>query len=155
MSELKASNLVWKRLRKVLVTTTALAAVGAGRLCLFRGSDPAGRRWRDHPEPVAVSAPFNSRIKQVYVRPGDFVRAGQKIAMVESPSIARTLAELTVEKARMVARIAQLEARRNVVAALLPVAEANTEHGQSFLDSLIAARAKGLAVISRFRSFPR
>ena len=46
----------------------------------------------------------------------------------------------------MMARIAQLEARRNVVAALLPVAEANTEHGQSFLDSLIAARAKGLAV---------
>ena len=66
--------------------------------------------------------------------------------MVESPSIARTLADLTVEKARMMARIAQLEARRNVVAALLPVAEANTEHGQSFLDSLIAARAKGLAV---------
>ncbi len=46
----------------------------------------------------------------------------------------------------MMARIAQLEARSNVVAALLPMAEANTEQGQSFLDSLMAAGAKGLAV---------
>ena len=147
MSELKASNLVWKRLRKVLVTTTALAAVGGGVVYAYLGGrillDADGVITQTR---IAVSAPFDSRIKQVYVRPGDFVRAGQKIAMVESPSIARTLADLTVEKARMMARIAQLEARRNVVAALLPVAEANTEHGQSFLDSLIAARAKGLAV---------
>ena len=147
MSELKASNLVWKRLRNVLVTTTALAAVGGGVVYAYLGGrillDADGVITQNR---IAVSAPFDSRIKQVYVRPGDFVRAGQKIAMVESPSIARTLADLTVEKARMMARIAQLEARRNVVAALLPVAEANTEHGQSFLDSLIAARAKGLAV---------
>ena len=86
MSELKASNLVWKRLRKVLVTTTALAAVGGGVVYAYLGGrillDADGVITQTR---IAVSAPFDSRIKQVYVRPGDFVRAGQKIAMVEFP----------------------------------------------------------------------
>ena len=147
MSELKASNVVWKRLRNVLITAIGFAAVGGGVVYAYFGGrillDADGMITRNR---ISVSAPFDSRIKQLYVRPGDFVRAGQKIAMVESPSIARTLADLTVEKARMMARIAQLEARRTVVAALLPMAKANTEQGQSFLGNLMAARAKGLTV---------
>ena len=50
------------------------------------------------------------------------MEAGQKIAVVESTSISRTLAELAVEKARLDTRIAAIEARQAAVGVLLPAA---------------------------------
>ena len=84
MSELKASKVVWKRLRNVLITAICFAAVGSGVGYAYFGGrillDADGMITRNR---ISVSAPLDSRIKQVYVRPGDFVRAGQKVATVE------------------------------------------------------------------------
>jgi multidrug resistance efflux pump len=96
---------------------------------------------------VAVAAPWRDAwVREVYVRPGDRVEAGQKIATVESATISRSLAELAAEKARIGGRVAQLEGRRAVVTTLLPLAESSAAEAQAFLGKVQSAGANGLAV---------
>ena len=101
--ELQASKVGWKKLRRVVLTTMLLGGVGAAVAYVLSGdsvllsADGIVTRQR-----VAVAAPWqDARIRDVYVRPGDKVEAGQKIATVESATMLRSLAELAAEKARI------------------------------------------------------
>ncbi|MCL6707159.1 biotin/lipoyl-binding protein [Pseudomonas sp. R2.Fl] len=94
---------------------------------------------------VAVASPFpETRIHDVFVRPGDRVSAGQKIAVVESPSVSSQLASLAVEKAKLDTNLAGYEARQAAVEALLPEAEAASQQIKISLDRLAKANAKGI-----------
>ncbi len=96
---------------------------------------------------LAVATPWHdARVREVYVRPGDRVEAGQRIAVVESSTILRSLADLAAEKARISSRMAQLEARKAVVASLLPLAEESAKQAKAFLGTLQKAGADGLTV---------
>ena len=97
-------------------------------------------------DPVSVSAPYDAQIKEVMVRPGDHVQKGQTIAIVESPSLSRTLAELSAQRARISVRISELGARENIVEQLLPIAQESASQAKAFLDELNKAGARGLAV---------
>jgi multidrug resistance efflux pump len=124
-----------------------VAGLGGLALYFFPGGglffNADGLVFRDR---ISVSAPYDGRIKQVLVRPGDHVEKGQTIAIVESASISRTLAELSAERARTGSRLAQLEARQKVVGQLLPIAEESATQAKAFLDELSKAGAKGLTV---------
>ncbi|UGB27055.1 multidrug transporter [Methylorubrum sp. B1-46] len=148
MSELKVSAVRWKRARKVLagIVICALSVGGAfyflatGRLLL----DADGVITREY---VSVSAPYNdSIIRQVLVHRGELVREGQKIAIVESPSISHTLANLSIQKGKIVAEISQLKSRRAVTQTLLPDAKKNRDETLAYLEQLKDAREKGLTV---------
>jgi multidrug resistance efflux pump len=147
-NELQASQVKWKRFRRFLYST-ALAAgtVAIGAYVLAGGSvllDADGLVTR---RSVAVASPWpDARVRQVDVRPGDWVEAGQKIAVVESAAMSRSLADLAAEKARVSSRLAQLEARKTVVSALLPLASANADQTGDFLGTLKKAQTKGLVV---------
>ena len=96
---------------------------------------------------VAVAAPWqDARVREIHVRPGDRVEVGQKIAIVESATISRSLAELAAEKARIGGRVAQLEGRKTVITTLLPLAESSAVEAQAFLNKVQNAGANGLAV---------
>ena len=95
--------------------------------------------------PIAISY-ATSRVRDVYVRPGDKVEAGQKIATVESATMLRSLAELAAEKARISSRIAQLNARKGVVTTLMPLAEQSVIQTEGFLNALQKAGTNGLTV---------
>ena len=84
-NQLQASQVKWKRLRKLVLTTLfiggaggfAVYALGGGSLML----DADGLVTR---QTVAVASPWpDARIREISVRPGDWVEAGQKIAVVE------------------------------------------------------------------------
>jgi multidrug resistance efflux pump len=146
--ELQTSKLAWTKLRRVLLTAVTLGGIGAGAWYLVSGdavmlsADAIVTRQR-----VAVAAPWqDARVREVDVRPGDRVEAGQKIATVESATISRSLAELAAEKARIGGRVAQLEGRRTVVTTLLPLAETSATEAQAFLNKVQNAGANGLAV---------
>src|SRR5262245_15624344 len=146
--DLKTSKLAWPKLRRLLLTAAMLGGIGAGAWYLVSGdavmlsADAIVTRQR-----VAVAAPWqDARVREVYVRPGDRVEAGQKIAIVESPTMSRSLAELAAEKARIGSRVAQLEGRKTVVTTLLPLAEASAAEAQAFLGKVQNAGANGLAV---------
>jgi multidrug resistance efflux pump len=146
--ELQTSKLAWTKLRRLLLTAATLGGIGAGAWYLVSGdavmlsADAIVTRQR-----VAVAAPWrDARVREVYVRPGDRVEAGQKIATVESATISRSLAELAAEKARIGGRVAQLEGRRTVVTTLLPLAESSAAEAQAFLNKVQSAGANGLAV---------
>ena len=48
---------------------------------------------------VAVASPWpDARIREISVRPGDWVEAGQKIAVVDSAAMSRSLADLAAEQ---------------------------------------------------------
>ncbi len=146
--ELQESNVVWKKLRSILFASALVFGVGAtgvyvmsGRSVLL-GADGMVTRQR-----IAVATPWHdARIREVYVRPGDKVEAGQKIAIVESTTILRSLADLSAEKARISSRMAELDARKAVVATLLPLAESSAKQAQAFLATIQKAGADGLAV---------
>ncbi len=145
--ELRESKVAWKKLRKLVVAGALVAAGASGAYvvstgAVFFGADGIVTRQR-----IAVAAPWHdARIREVFVRPGDSVDAGQKIAVVESTTILRSLADLAADKARISGRFAELNARKQVVATLLPLAEASAKQAQSFLATLQKAGADGLAV---------
>jgi multidrug efflux pump subunit AcrA (membrane-fusion protein) len=95
---------------------------------------------------VAVAPAFEGRVAQVLVRPGDHVEKGQKIAIVKSVAIGRTLADLAAEKARLMGKIGELQARRQVIADTLPLAKSSATQTAAFLNDLDQARASGLTL---------
>jgi len=97
-------------------------------------------------ERVAVAPAFEGRIAQVLVRPGDHVEKGQKIAVVKSVAISRTLADLAAEKARLMSKIAQLQARSQVIVNTLPLANSSAAQTATYLNELNQAHANGLAL---------
>lgn len=147
-NQLQTSEVKWKRLRKLVATTLcvgsaggfAVYALGGGSLML----DADGMVTR---RTVAVASPWpDARIREVDVRPGDWVEAGQKIAVVDSAAMSRSLADLAAEQARVTGRLAQLQARREVVKALLPMARVAAKETDGFLATLQKANQNGMVV---------
>lgn len=146
-TQLRASTLAWRRLRRIVMAIIFVVGVGSLGFYMIPGGGfflhADGLVLR---EPISVSAPYDARIKEVLVRSGDQVVKGQTIAIVESASISRTLAELAAERARIGTQVSQLEARRKVIDQLLPIAEESANQAKAFLDELTKAGAKGLTV---------
>jgi multidrug resistance efflux pump len=147
-NQLQASEVKWRRLRKLLMTTTfvvsvsglAVYALGGGSLMLDADGLVTSRT-------VSVASPWpDARVREINVRPGDWVEAGQKIAVVDSAAMSRSLADLAAEQARVTGRVAQLEARRQVVKALIPVAKVAADEANSFMSTLQKANSNGLVV---------
>jgi multidrug efflux pump subunit AcrA (membrane-fusion protein) len=147
-SELRASRVDWQRLRRILFNCALVAVAVSGTGLYLNGGaglilHAEGFVTRDY---VTVAAPFEARVVEVFVRPGDRVEAGQKIAGIESAVISRTLSDLSGEKARLISRIAQLEARGRVITETLPMAEASARRTATYLHDLTQASVSGLAV---------
>lgn len=147
-NQLQASEIKWKRLRKLVLTTVLVASLGGISIYALGGGsvmlDADGLVTR---RSVSVASPWpDARVREVSVRPGDWVEAGQRIAVVDSAAMSRSLADLSAEQARMTGRIAQLEARREVVKALLPMANQAAEETDSFMATLQKANEKGMVV---------
>jgi multidrug resistance efflux pump len=145
-AQLRASTLAWRRLRRIVLWIVLIAGTGSLGLYLLRGGFILNADGLVLREPISVSAPYDARIKQVMVRPGDHVEKGQTIAIVESPSLSRTLAELSLQHARITVRISELEARQKVVDELHPIADESASQARAFLDELNKAGARGLTV---------
>ncbi len=146
--ELQVSKVRWKRLRRVLGTTVlAGAAAMAGVYALSSGEVWLSADGLVTRKSVAIAAPWpDARIREIHVRPGDRVTAGQTIAVVESAAMLRSLADLAAEKARLESRLAQHEARKGAVSTLLPLAEANAAQAEAYLATIVKAGASGMVV---------
>ncbi|MBR0774821.1 biotin/lipoyl-binding protein [Bradyrhizobium diazoefficiens] len=147
--ELGASAIDWKRLRRLLLRC-GLVVGSVGATLFYINSGFAGLLLRadgvvsrDH---VTVATAFDGMVSEVFVRPGDVVAKGQKIAVVKSMPIRKTLAELELERARLRDKLAQLQAREQVVRETLPLAKSSAERAASFLQDLDHAQTTGLAV---------
>ena len=146
-NQLQASSVVWKRLKKVLVLGTVM--IGGGSAVAYGLSGDKFVLTADGlvaQEKVVVASPFDARVRQVLVKPGDHVEAGDRIAVVESATLSRTMAELSSEKARLQARVAQLQGRQRVVKRLLPLVEQNAMVAAEYLEDMQQAKSRGLAV---------
>ncbi|ACL57515.1 HlyD family secretion protein [Methylobacterium nodulans] len=146
-AELKASRVGWGKLFRVfLVGTTVIGGGAAGTYYYSNGGlvlSADGLVTRDR---VYVATPYDARVREVFVRPGDSVFAGQKVAVVDSPSISKSLAEFSVERAKISSRIAQLEARKAIVAAMVPIAQVGAKQANEFMADLNKAKISGLAL---------
>jgi multidrug resistance efflux pump len=146
-NELKSSVILWKRVKTVVACGAIILGAGSAVTYGLSGEkfvfSADGVFTQDK---VVVASPYDARIRQVLVKPGDHVEAGDRIAVVESASLSRTLAELSAEKARLQARIAQIHGRQGVVEKLLPLAEQNSSMASSFLEEMNQAKSRGLAV---------
>jgi multidrug resistance efflux pump len=147
--ELRASRLNWKRLRRLTIHCGLLVCAVSATVFYMNGGVSGIVLRADGlvlRERVAVAPAFEGRITQVFVRPGDHVEEGQRIAVVKSVSINRTLADLAVEKARLMSKIAELEARRQIIIDTLALAKSSADETASYLNDLNKARAAGLAI---------
>ena len=146
---LSASRLSWKRLRRLgLYCGLLVSAVGGTVFYMDGGFSGILLRADGYVsrERVAVAPAFEGRIAQVLVRPGDHVEKGQKIAVVKSVAISRTLADLAAEKARLMSKIAELQARRQVIVDTLPLAKSSAAQTATYLNDLSQARSMGLTL---------
>jgi len=142
---LKVSRMRWRKLRRFLLVSFLLIAGGLvvvdimSGTTLFFSADGIVTRER-----VAISSPHeNTRIRELFVRPGDHVEAGQKIALVESGAVLRSIADLSVEAARLRGKLAEIDAREVAVDVLLPEAEAAAKQFKTFLDRISGVGAAG------------
>jgi len=146
---LLASHVSWKRLRARLFHTV-LIMVSVGAVALYLNSAAGGLFFHAEGlvtrERVAVAPPFEGKVTQVFVHPGDKVARGQKIAVVESATLSRSLSELAAQRALLISKIAALEARRRIVTETLPIAEESARRTSAFLQTLADARMRGLVV---------
>ena len=90
-NQLQASQVKWKRLRKLVLTTMLVGSAGALSIYALGGGslmlDADGMVTR---RTVAVASPWpDARIREIDVRPGDWVEAGQRIAVVDSAAMSR------------------------------------------------------------------
>ena len=149
VEELRASRVNWKRLRRLALNCGLLAGAVSGTVFYMNGGVSGVLLRADglvSRERVAVAPAFEGRVTQVFVRPGDHVEKGQRIAVVKSVAINRTLADLAVEKARLMSKIAELEARRQIIIDTLALAKSSADETASYLNDLNKARAAGLAI---------
>ncbi len=146
---LSAAGINWKRLRQYALYC-GLLGCGISGTAFYMNTGFSGMLLRADGhvarERVAISPAFEGRVSEVFVRPGDHVAKGQKIAIVKSVTISREFANLEVERARLMSKVAQLEARKQVIADTLPLARANAERAATFLTDLNSAQASGLVV---------
>src|ERR1700730_14916834 len=138
VKELRTSRVGWKRLWRILMNGALFVAVVSATAFYLSGGglllQADGLVTRER---VAIAAPYDGRVTQMFVHPGDKVEAGQKIAVVESPSLTRALSELSVEKARISSRIAQIESRRTVLDSMSAFTEVTARQAKLFLDALV------------------
>lgn len=71
-----------------------------------------------------ISTPYNARVVNIMVQPGQRVRAGQTVATVRSPEIDALLANLSGALAAQTDAMTQFRIRRAVAEATLPAARA-------------------------------
>ncbi len=135
----------WKR-----AAWFAAVAFGGGSAALWLGDGVLGLRADGlvQRERVAAAAPYEARVRQILVRRGDRVRAGQVIAVLDSAAMARMLADLGAQKARLAADIARVEAKLTAAEALLPGAQMNAARMRGFADELERSRAGGAASLA-------
>jgi multidrug efflux pump subunit AcrA (membrane-fusion protein) len=149
MTELRTSSVNWKRFRRLMLHGGLLTCAAGGTVFYMNGSISGVLLRADgmvSRERVAVAPAFEGRVAQVFVRPGDHVEKGQKIAIVKSAAISRSLADLAGDKARLMSKIAELEARRQIITDTLALAKSSADETASVLNSLSKARAAGLAI---------
>jgi multidrug resistance efflux pump len=145
--ELKVSSLQWASLWRLARTGLIVAGCSTGiALYMSGGSLLLNANGQVTKDRIRVAAPFEARIADVFVHPGDRVEAGQKIARVEASSIVRSLADLATERARLTSRVAQLKARQAVIDSIASIAATSAEEANALLAELKQAKQKGLAV---------
>src|SRR5499433_1099548 len=133
--QLSASHVNWTRLRRLTLNCGLLACAVSGTVFYMNGGVSGVLLRADglvSRERVAVAPAFEGRVAQVFVRPGDHVEKGQRIAVVKSVAISRTLADL--------------EARHQVITDTLSLAKSSATETASYLNDLHKARAAGLAI---------
>src|SRR5215204_4337296 len=146
---LRASRLDWRRLRRLIMHCT-IFSIGAACTTIYINGGIGALVLRADGyvtrESVSIAPAFEGRVVEVLVRPGDYVRQGQKIAVVQSIGLRRTLSELAAEKARLTSRIAELEARSKIVVEVLPAAQDTAQETAGYLGELKRAKVAGLAL---------
>jgi len=146
---LSASRLSWTRLRRLLLNCGLLVCAVGGTVFYVNGGVSGIMLHADGfvlRERVAIAPTFEGRVAEVFVRPGDHVEEGQKIAVVKSVAISRSLADLAAEKARLMGKVTELQARRQVITDTLPFAKSSATQTAVYLNDLNHARTEGLAV---------
>jgi multidrug resistance efflux pump len=147
--ELGASRVDWRRLRRLALHVGLVAFAVAGT-AFYMNSGFSGLLLRADGhvtrERLAVAPAFEGRVAEMLVRPGDHVTKGQKIAVVKSVAVGRSLADLEAEKARLTSKIAELVTRQRVIFETLPLAVSSAERAAAYLRDLDHAEASGLAV---------
>jgi multidrug resistance efflux pump len=94
-------------------------------------------------EPAVVAAEFPVTVRDILVREGESVQAGQVVAIVSSQAVAETIASLSASVAGHMTRESELRIRSDVVEAMIPFAEKRQEiasGARKELESLLERR---------------
>lgn len=70
-----------------------------------------------------VSTDYIARVTNIHVKPGDGVKAGQRIVSVDSAETVEKIADLVTRLSQMTSREMQLKSRSESISTLLPVAK--------------------------------
>ena len=95
-------------------------------------------------QPAVVAAEYNVTVRNVLVKEGERVAAGQVLVQISSQQLAEARARLSAEAAARAARLADLEIRKEVVNATLAAAEDREAVAAETKNQLNESYKKGL-----------
>lgn len=103
-----------------------------------------------------LNPPVQGVVRQVNFKQGDWVRAGQVMALIHSPEIAQTMSNLLQERARIQAEIAntRTQAQRDITVQSnqVELTRANFQREQTLLNEGITARRDFLEAQTAYRT---
>ena len=97
-----------------------------------------------------VSALFQARVAEVFVKEGERVEVGQPILRSESATVLREIADLSTRVAQLTTRAAQIRAQAKATSALLPLARRSDNETKRSVDNLDRLKKQSLVTESNF-----
>lgn len=95
-------------------------------------------------ERMVVSSTFLAQVSDLSVREGERVKAGEQLALLESPEMIDRLAALSSREGDLIAELANLQVKSRELAAVLPVATDRAEATGKRVQDYKRLRSRGL-----------
>lgn len=102
---------------------------------------------RDH---ISISPSFESKLVDIYIKPGDNITAGQIIASIDSVPLMTKITQLESDKSLLQAKLSELNARKNIIHELLPISKSADQHMKDYFDRVISGKNRHFVMRSTF-----
>jgi multidrug resistance efflux pump len=96
-----------------------------------------------------VAPPYEARILKINVRPGEAIDPERPLVEVESPVLAKSIADLSLRQAELKSKVEQLRSKLVFTETMLPIAREQAASTQRSIDSLNRLAQQQLASLKR------
>lgn len=97
----------------------------------------------------SIAPPYEARVVRINVKPGEAVDSNMPLVEVESPTLARAIADLSLRQAELKTKVEQVRSKLVFADTMIPIAREPVNNTQRSIDSLDRLETRQLASLKR------